>query len=56
MLCCVEVNGERVEQVIEMKYLGVMISGDGGMDKEVEQRIYRHGIKDDWGNRRHSAR
>ena len=28
-VCSVEVNGERVEQVKEMQYLGVMISGDG---------------------------
>ena len=33
-------NGERVEQVEEMKYLGAMISGNGGsMDGEVELRI-----------------
>ena len=38
-VCSVEVNGERVEQVKEMQYLGVMISGDGYMDREVEQRI-----------------
>ena len=36
---CVEVNGERVEQVKEIQYLGVMFSGDRYMDKEVEQRI-----------------
>lgn len=38
-VCNVEVNGEAVEQVKDMKYLGVMISGDGSMDREVEQRI-----------------
>ena len=35
---CNIVNDESVEQVKEMKYLGVMIS-DGCMDKKVEQRI-----------------
>ena len=34
-----KVKGERVEQVKEMKYLGTMISSDGSMDSEVEQRI-----------------
>ena len=38
-VCNVEVNGERVEQVKEMKYLGAMISSDGSIDREVEQRI-----------------
>ena len=38
-VCNVEVNGERVEQVKEMKYLGAVISSDGSMDREVEQRI-----------------
>ena len=28
-----------IEQVDEMKYLGVMISSDGNMEKEVEPRI-----------------
>ena len=28
-----------IEQVDTMKYLGVMISSDGSMDKEVEVRI-----------------
>ena len=37
--CRIEVNGERVEQVEEMKYLGAMISGNGSMDGEVELRI-----------------
>ena len=35
----VEVNGQEVEQVEVMKYLGVMISSDGSMDSEVEQRV-----------------
>ena len=35
----VKVKGERVEQVKEMKYLGTMISSDGSMDSEVEQRV-----------------
>ena len=38
-VCTVEVNGQEVEQVEVMKYLGVMISSDGSMDSEVEQRI-----------------
>ena len=38
-VCNVKVKGERVEQVKEMKYLGTMISSDGSMDSEVEQRI-----------------
>ena len=38
-VCKVEVNGQEVEQVEVMKYLGVMISSDGSMDREVEQRI-----------------
>ena len=38
-ICNVEVNGQEVEQVEVMKYLGVMISSDGSMDSEVEQRI-----------------
>ena len=38
-VCNVEVNGQEVEQVEVMKYLGVMISSDGSMDSEVEQRI-----------------
>ena len=38
-VCTVEVNGQEVKQVEVMKYLGVMISSDGSMDSEVEQRI-----------------
>ena len=38
-VCNVEVYGQEVEQVEVMKYLGVMISSDGSMDSEVEQRI-----------------
>ena len=38
-VCNVEVNGQKVEQVEVMKYLGAMISSDGSMDSEVEQRI-----------------
>ena len=38
-VCNVKVEGERVEQVKEMKYSGTMISSDGSMDSEVEQRI-----------------
>ena len=35
-VCTVEVNGQEMEQVEVMKYLGVMISSDGSMDSEVE--------------------
>ena len=38
-MCNVEVNGQKVEQVEVMKYLGAMIISDGSMDSEVEQRI-----------------
>ena len=38
-VCNVEVNGQEVEQVEVVKYLGVMISSDESMDSEVEQRI-----------------
>ena len=38
-VCKVEDNGQEVEKVEVMKYLGVMISSDGSMDSEVEQRI-----------------
>ena len=31
-ICNVKVNGEKVEQLKEMKYLGTMISSDGGLD------------------------
>ena len=33
------IGGEQLEQVDTMKYLGVMISGGGSMDREVEARI-----------------
>ena len=36
-ICNVKVNGERVEQVKEMKYLGSMINSDGSMDSKVER-------------------
>ena len=41
MICVatVKVNGQKVEQVEVMKYLDAMISSDGSMDSEVEQRI-----------------
>ena len=35
----VKIGEEKIEQVDVMKYLGVMISSDGSMDKEVEARI-----------------
>ena len=37
--CQVVVGEEPLEQVDTMKYLGVMISGDGSMQREVEARI-----------------
>ena len=37
--CEVKIGEEIIEQVDAMKYLGVMISSDGSMDKEVETRI-----------------
>ena len=38
-VCNVKVNGQKVEQVEVMKYLGAMISSDGSMNSEVEQRM-----------------
>ena len=37
----ISVEGEEVEEVDKLKYmyLGVMISGDGGCDDEIEQRV-----------------
>ena len=37
--CEVKIGEEIIEQVDAMKYLGVMISSDGSMDKAVEARI-----------------
>ena len=37
--CKISVDGEEVEKVDKLKYLGVMISGDGVCDNEIEQRI-----------------
>ena len=37
--CEVKIGEEIIEQVDAMKYLWVMISSDGSMDKEVEARI-----------------
>ena len=37
--CCVEVGDRRLESVEVVKYLGVMISGDGRMEEEVRSRI-----------------
>ena len=37
--CKISVDGEEVEEVNKLKYLGVMISGDGRCDDEIEQRI-----------------
>ena len=42
MKCQVMIGGEELEQVDTMKYLGVMISGDGSMDREVEQELGVH--------------
>ena len=36
--CEVRIRDQVIEQVEEMKYLGVMISSDGRMEKEVETR------------------
>ena len=38
-LCKVRIGDQELEQVDEMKYLGVVISADGNMEKEVEARI-----------------
>ena len=38
-VCNVEENGQIEEQVEVMKYLGAMISSNGIMDSEVEQKI-----------------
>ena len=38
--CCVMVGDKRLEQVDTMKYIGVMISSDGSMGREVEARIW----------------
>ena len=37
--CEVKIGEEVIDQVDEMKYLGVIISSDGRMEKEVESRI-----------------
>ena len=37
--CEVKIGDEVIDQVEEMKYLGVIISSDGRMKKEVEARI-----------------
>ena len=37
--CKISVEGEEVEEVEKLKYLGVTISGAGGCDDETEQRI-----------------
>ena len=37
--CRISVDGEEVVEVDKLKYLGVMISGDGACDDEIEQRI-----------------
>ena len=50
----VEVNGQKVEQVEVTKYLGAMISSDGNMDIEVEQRIGM-ASKMIWGDWENSA-
>ena len=38
-VCKVRIGNQKLEQVDEMKYLGVVISADGRMEKEVEARI-----------------
>ena len=37
--CCVEVGDRKLESVEVVKYLGVMISGDGRMEEEIRSRI-----------------
>ena len=37
--CKIGVEGEKVEAVEKLKYLGGMISGDGGCDDEIAQRV-----------------
>ena len=37
--CEVEIEEQVIEQVDTIKYLGVLISSDGSMEKEVEARI-----------------
>ena len=37
--CCVEVGDRRLESVEVVKYLGVMIGGDGRMEVEIRSRI-----------------
>ena len=37
--CEVRRGDMEIEQIDEMKYLGVTISSDGNMEKEVESRI-----------------
>ena len=37
--CQVRIGDEQLEQVDTMKYLGVMISGDGSMQREVKARV-----------------
>ena len=37
--CCVEVGDRRLESVEVVKYLGVMISGDGRIEEEIRSRI-----------------
>ena len=36
---CMNVDGQDIAQVEEMKYLGVMLSASGRCDDEIEQRI-----------------
>ena len=37
--CEVRIGDQELEQVDKMKYLGVVISADGSMEKEIEARI-----------------
>ena len=37
--CRISVDGKEVEEVDKLKYLGLMICGDGGCNDEIEQRI-----------------
>ena len=37
--CKISVDGEEVKKAEKLKYLGMTISGDGGCDDKMEQRI-----------------
>ena len=39
MDCSVEVDGQKLENVVKQTYLGVILSEDGRMECELEKRI-----------------